>query len=127
MTPAQANAITGSGCWAGLSPDQLQAAVAAMIGQISGASSALATTSPGGLRTATAVSAANSNRRNFILQNQKAELLYVKFGTGATTSDYHFILTNQYSNLSFAGYEGAISVAPASGSPSYTFSEFVNA
>jgi hypothetical protein len=91
----------------------------------------LSTTSTGGLRTATAVSAANPSRRRFVIQNQKAEHLHVKFGTGATASDYHYVLLSaanagaQGAHLTFEGYTGAISVAPVTGSPSYTFAEFV--
>ncbi len=91
----------------------------------------LTTTSTGGLRTATAASAANPARRRFVIQNQKGEHLHVKFGTGATTTDYHYVLQSAAtagisgSSLTFDGYTGAISVAPVTGNPSYTFAEFV--
>ena len=70
-------------------------------------------------------------RRRFVIQNQKAEHLHVKFGTGATALDYHYVLQSAAnvgvagSSLTFEGYTGAISVAPVAGSPSYTFAEFI--
>ena len=104
-----------------------------LLQQIQAASpgAALTTTSTGGLRTATATSAANPARRRFVIQNQKSEHLHVKFGTGATTTDYHYVLQSAAtvgisgSSLTFDGYTGAISVAPVTGNPSYTFAEFV--
>ena len=60
-----------------------------------------------------------------------AEHLHVKFGTGATASDYHYVLQSAAnvgvagSSLTFEGYTGAISVAPVAGNPSYTFAEFI--
>ncbi len=98
-------------------------------GSLPGAS--LTTTSPGGLLTVTATSAANLARKKFTLQNQKNEELFVKFGTGASTTDYHIVLPahntgSKHSDpLMLDGYTGAISVAPTTGSPSYTFAEFV--
>ena len=122
-----------SGCFDCLSPGVKDTYMVTLLQQIQAASAnaALTTTSPGGLITATATSAANSARKRFIIQNQKNEELYVRFGTGATTTNYHVALAphNPGSKHSdpfvFEGYVGAISVAPASGSPSYTFTEFV--
>ena len=91
----------------------------------------LTTTSLGGLRTTGATSAVNPARKKFKLQNQKNEELFVKFGTGATTSDYHIVLPahntgSKHSDpLILDGYIGAISVAATAGNPSYTFAEFV--
>ena len=122
-----------SGCFDCLSPGVKESFMLVLLQQIQAASPGanLSTTSTGGLRTATAVSAANPSRRRFVIQNQKAEHLHVKFGTGATASDYHYVLQSaatagaQGSHLTFDGYTGAISVAPVAGSPSYTFAEFV--
>jgi hypothetical protein len=99
--------------------------------QVASTDAARITTSPGGLLTATATAAANPGRRRFVIQNQKAEHLHVKFGTGCTASDYHYVLLSaatagaHATSLTFEGYTGAISVAPVAGSPSYTFAEFV--
>lgn len=122
-----------SGCFDCLSPGIKDTYMVTLLQQIQAASpgASMTTTSPGGLVTATATSAANSARRRFIIQNQKNEELYVRFGTGATTTNYHVALAphnpgSKHSDpLVFEGYVGAISVAPASGSPSYTFTEFV--
>jgi hypothetical protein len=100
--------------------------------QVASTDAARITTSPGGLLTATATAAANPNRRRFVIQNQKTtEHLHLKFGTGCTVSDYHYVLLSaatagaHASSLTFEGYTGAISVATATGSPSYTFAEFI--
>jgi hypothetical protein len=91
----------------------------------------LTTASLGGLRTATATSAANPARRKFVIQNQKNESLYLKFGTGASSTDYHIELQEHNTGSKHSqpfildGYVGAISVAPVAGNPSYTFAEFV--
>jgi hypothetical protein len=122
-----------SGCFDCLSPGVKESFMLVLLQQIQAASpnAPLTTTSTGGLRTATATSAANPARRRFVIQNQKGEHLHVKFGTGATTTDYHYILQSAAtagisgSSLTFDGYTGAISVAPVTGNPSYTFAEFV--
>jgi len=122
-----------SGCFDCLSPGIKDTYMVTLLDQILAASpgAPLTTTSPGGLLTATATSAANPLRRKFTLQNQKNEELFVKFGTGATTTDYHIALAphnpgSKHSDpLMLDGYIGALSVAPTSGSPSYTFAEFV--
>ena len=122
-----------SGCFDCLSPGIKDTYMVTLLQQIQAASSgaSLTTTSPGGLLTATATSAANSARRRFIIQNQKNEELYVRFGTGATTTNYHVALAPHNPGSKHSdpfvvdGYVGAISVAPAAGNPSYTFTEFV--
>jgi hypothetical protein len=122
-----------SGCFDCLSPGVKESFMLVLLQQIQAASpgAPLTTTSTGGLRTATATSAANPARRKFKLQNQKNEELFVKFGTGATTSDYHIVLPahntgSKHSDpLILDGYVGAISVAATAGNPSYTFAEFV--
>ena len=131
LTSAQIAAL--SGCFDCLSPGVKESFMLVLLQQIqaSSAGASLTTTSPGGLITATATSAANAARKRFTLQNQKSEHLHVKFGTGATTSDYHYVLQSAAtagisgSSLTFDGYTGAISVAPVAGNPSYTFAEFV--
>ncbi len=123
-----------SGCFDCLSPGIKQTYIITLLQQIQVASTDAAriTTSPGGLLTATATAAANAGRRRFVIQNQKTtEHLHLKFGTGCTVSDYHYVLLSAAtagagaSSLTFEGYTGAISVAPVAGSPSYTFAEFV--
>ena len=122
-----------SGCFDCLSQGVKESFMLVLLQQIQAASpgAPLTTTSTGGLRTATAVVAANPARRRFVIQNQKSEHLHVKFGTGATTLDYHYVLQSAAtagifgSSLTFDGYTGAISVAPVTGNPSYTFAEFI--
>ena len=123
-----------SGCFDCLSPGIKQTYIITLLQQIQVAllDAARTTTSTGGLLTATATAAANPDRRRFVIQNQKTtEHLHVKFGTGCTAADYHYVLLSaattgaHASSLTFEGYTGPISVAPVAGSPSYTFAEFV--
>jgi len=122
-----------SGCFDCLSPGIKQTYIITLLQQIQVAllDAARTTGSAGGLLTVAATAAANPVRRRFVIQNQKAEILYVKFGTGCTTADYHYVLLSAATagapgtSLTFEGYTGAISVAPVAGSPSYTFAEFV--
>lgn len=131
LTP-QELADTG-GCFDCMMPAVQQTMLLSLLQQIQVASidAARTTTSPGGLLTVTATAAANAGRRRFVIQNQKAEHLHVKFGTGCTTTDYHYVLQSAATvgtpgaSLTFEGYTGPISVAPVAGSPSYTFAEFV--
>jgi hypothetical protein len=131
LTPSQIAAL--SGCFDCLSPGVKESFMVTLLQQIQGSlpGASLTTTSPGGLLTVTATSAANLARKKFTLQNQKNEELFVKFGTGASTTDYHIVLPahntgSKHSDpLMLDGYTGAISVAPTTGSPSYTFAEFV--
>ncbi len=83
---------------------------------------------PGAQSAATAL-AANAARTGFQLQNLDTGALFVKFGTGASTSSYSFVLKGgsgaaDGSAGSFAMfgpevYRGIITVA-SSGTPSYT-------
>jgi len=122
-----------SGCFDCLSPGIKETYMVTLLQQIQAASAgaSLTTTSPGGLITATATSAANPARKRFIIQNQKNEVLKVKFGTAASGTDYHVELQEHNSGVKHSqpfivdGYVGAISVFPAAGNPSYTFTEFV--
>ena len=131
LTPQQL--ATLGGCFDCMEPGLQQTMLLTLLQQIqaSAPGASLTTTSPGGLLTVTATSAANPSRKKFILQNQKNEELFVKFGTGATTTDYHIALAphnpgSKHSDpLMLDGYVGAISVAPVAGNPSYTFAEFV--
>lgn len=131
LTPQEL--ATLGGCFDCMEPGLQQTMLLTLLQQIQAASpgAALNTTSTGGLRTATATSPANAARKKFTLQNQKNEELFVKFGTGATTTDYHIALAphnpgSKHSEpLMLDGYVGAISVAPVAGNPSYTFAEFV--
>ena len=90
------------------------------------------TISSGGLQTTEAALGVTNQRKSFSIQNQKAEVLYVKLGTGATASDYHYILGAAGSaadgsggSLSVDNYTQAVSLKPASGSASYTMVEFI--
>jgi hypothetical protein len=132
LTP-QELATTGV-CFDCMEPGLQQTMLLSLLQQIQAASfdAARTTASPSGLLTATATAAANPGRRRFVIQNQKTtEHLHLKFGTGCTTTDYHYTLLSaatagaQASHLTFDGYTGAISVATATGTPSYTFAEFV--
>lgn len=131
LTPQQL-ADTG-GCFNCMDPVVQQTMMLSLLQQIQAAmvDAARTTTSTGGLLTATATAAANPNRRRFVIQNQNNQELFLKFGAGATTTDFHIALEahnpgSKHSDpLIFEGYTGAISVAPVSGSPSYTFAEFV--
>ena len=131
LTPQQL--ATLGGCFDCMEPGLQQTMLLTLLQQIQVATidAARTTTSTGGLLTATATSAANPNRRRFVIQNQKAEHLHIKFGTGATALDYHYVLQSAAnvgvagSSLTFEGYTGAISVAPVAGNPSYTFAEFI--
>jgi hypothetical protein len=123
-----------SGCFDCLSPGIKQTYIITLLQQIQVAllDAARTTTSTGGLLTATATAAANPDRRRFVIQNQKTtEHLHVKFGTGCTAADYHYVLLSaatagaHATSLTFEGYTGPISVAPVAGSPSYTFAEFI--
>ena len=123
-----------SGCFDCLSPGIKQTYIITLLQQIQVAllDAARTTTSTGGLLTATATAAANPDRRRFVIQNQKTtEHLHVKFGTGCTAGDYHYVLLSaatagaHATSLTFEGYTGPISVAPVAGSPSYTFAEFI--
>ena len=121
------------GCFDCMMPVLQQTMLLSLLQQIQVASfdAARITTSPGGLLTVTATAAANPGRRRFVIQNQKAEHLHLKFGTGCTTTDYHYVLLSaatvgaHATSLTFEGYTGPISVAPVAGNPSYTFAEFV--
>ena len=131
LTPSQIAAL--SGCFDCLSPGVKESFMVTLLQQIQGSlpGASLTTTSPGGLLTVTATSAANLARKKFTLQNQKNEVLYLKFGIGASATDYHIQLQEHNAGSKHSepfildGYVGAISVAPAAGNPSYTFAEFV--
>ena len=92
----------------------------------------VSTSSAGGLTATELVLATNNNRKSFTLQNQKAEVLYVKFGSAATTSVYHIVLAACGSAADGTGgvltddhCTQAIYVKPASGDASYTVAEFI--
>lgn len=131
LTPSQIAAL--SGCFDCLSPGIKETYMVTLLQQIQASlpGASLTTSSPGGLLTVTATSAANPARKRFTLQNQKNEVLYLKFGTGASATDYHIQLQEHNAGSKHSqpfildGYVGAISVAPVAGNPSYTFAEFV--
>lgn len=131
LTPQEL--ATLGGCFDCMEPGLQQTMLLTLLQQIQAASpgATLSTTSTGGLRTATATSAANPARKKFTLQNQKNEVLYLKFGTSASSTDYHIQLQEHNAGSKHSepfildGYTGAISVAPVTNPPSYTFAEFV--
>lgn len=73
----------------------------------------------------------NSNREFVQIQNQDTSALFIYFGSGATTSKYHFVLKastgaadgtgGSFSSQSVV-YRGVITVASA-GTPSYSITE----
>jgi hypothetical protein len=90
------------------------------------------TSSSGGLRVGVGALGVTNQRKSFSIQNQKAEVLYVKLGTGATASDYHYVLSacgsvvdGSGGSLSIDNYTGAVSVKAFSSIPSYTMVEFI--
>ena len=131
LTPSQIAAL--SGCFDCLSPGVKESFMVTLLQQIQASlpGASLTTSSPGGLLTVTATAGANPARKKFTLQNQKNEVLYLKFGTGASATDYHIQLQEHNAGSKHSqpfildGYVGAISVAPVAGNPSYTFAEFV--
>ena len=83
---------------------------------------AVATGSQDGAQTSTTALAANPLRQFFQVQNQGTNKLYVYFGTGASTSVYHFILkgatgaadgTGGSFSSSSVVYRGIVTVASA--------------
>lgn len=85
-----------------------------------------------GAQSSTTASAANPNRTGFQIQNLDTAILYVKFGAGASSSSYSFILKAGSMAADGTGgsssymegniWRGVISVASA-GTPSYAFLE----
>lgn len=91
---------------------------------------AVASGAKDGAQTSTTALAANSARNFFQIQNQGTNQLYVYFGTGASSTVYHFILKGctgaadgsggSYSSQSLT-YRGIVTVAGTS--PSYSVLE----
>lgn len=91
---------------------------------------AVASGSQDGAQTSTTALAANSAREFFQIQNQGTNKLYVYFGSGASTSVYHFILkgatgaadgTGGSISTSTVEYRGLITIAGTN--PSYSVIE----
>lgn len=120
---------TASACIDCTSPGQVQTFIATLLNIIASGPGGLGgtvVTSSGGLQTGATALAANANRYSFTIQNQAAAHLHVKLGSGATTSDYDYVLNAATAPangtggvLTLAGYKGIVSVA-AAGTPSYT-------
>lgn len=90
----------------------------------------LASGSANGAQTATTALAANPAREFFQIQNQGTNKLYVYFGTGASTSVYHFILkgatgaadgTGGFFSSANVVYRGIVTIAGTD--PSYSVVE----
>ena len=84
-----------------------------------------------GAQSSTTALVANSNREFVQIQNQDTNPLFVYFGSGATTSVYHFVLKGGTGTADGTGgsfstasvvYRGIITVASA-GTPSYSIIE----
>ncbi len=84
-----------------------------------------------GAQSSTTALVANTNREFVQIQNQDTAPLFVYFGTGATTSKYHFVLKGASGAEDGTGgsfstqtvvYRGIITVASA-GTPSYSLIE----
>lgn len=80
------------------------------------------TVSSTGAITTTATVAALPGRKYGYIQNQTANALFIKFGTGCTNTDYHVVLgaasgaaTGNVAAFAFPpGYEGPVTVAGTS-------------
>lgn len=84
-----------------------------------------------GAQTSATALVANSNREFVQIQNQDTNALFVYFGTGASTTKYHFVLKGGTGAADGTGgsfstqavvYRGIITVASA-GTPSYSLIE----
>ncbi len=91
---------------------------------------AVASGSKDGAQTSTTALVANTARTYFQIQNQGTNQLYVYFGTGASTSVYHFILKGATGAADGTGgsyasaqitYRGLITIAGTN--PSYSVVE----
>lgn len=92
---------------------------------------AVASGSKDGAQTGATALAINSVREFFQIQNQDTGALFVYFGTGGSTSKYHFVLkgstgaadgTGGSYNSQACVYRGIVTVASA-GTPSYSILE----
>lgn len=91
---------------------------------------AVASGSQNGPQTSTTALAVNTARTYFQIQNQGTNQLYVYFGTGASSSNYHFILKGATGSADGTGgsyasesvvYRGLVTIAGTS--PSYSVLE----
>ncbi len=89
------------------------------------------TTTGSGIASATTAAAANTARSSYFIQNLGTNPLFVKEGSGATTSDFTYILAAgsgnddgtgaSYDSLAGQCYSGIITVAGSS--PRYVINE----
>jgi len=82
-------------------------------------------------QTAVTLAAHSDHRKSILVANQGTSKLYVKLGTAATTSSWHFVLPpggadddGTGGTVSIDGYVGAISVIPATSSGRVSYVEF---
>jgi hypothetical protein len=69
--------------------------------------------------------AANSNRRKFIINNFSSAFLFVKFGSGASSTDYSlFILPNTFYESFIGDYAGIVTARTNSGTVNILVQEF---
>ncbi len=71
-----------------------------------------------GVKTNTSSIAANGSRKSITIQNLSGSALYVKFGSGASGSDFHAALASEAGvgtggTVSVAGYTGEVTFSPA--------------
>ena len=118
-----------SACFDCTNPGQIQAWIATLLNVIAsgpGGVGGTVVTSSAGIETSTTAFAADPARYSFTIKNEAAAVLYVKLGSGATTSNFDYILSaasvagnGTGGSVTIAGYKGIVSVA-AVGTPSYT-------
>lgn len=82
--------------------------------------------SAAGAQTGTTIAAANADRTRLVIQNQAAAVLYVKLGSAASTTSYHFILAaagapanGTGGSMTIEGYTGVVTCAAAA-TPSWS-------
>lgn len=82
--------------------------------------------STAGAQTGTTIAAANADRTRLVIQNQAAAPLFVKLGTAASTTSYHYILAagtgaanGTGGVISIEGYTGVVTCAAAA-TPSWS-------
>lgn len=107
----------------GLTDAQLRATPVAVTGTVSvGAAASVATVSNVSVGTsAVTLSASNAGKTKLIIYNETGTL-YVKLGTGASSSSYSYRLTAN-SSLEFTGYTGVVTGIKASGTTSVLVTE----
>ncbi len=108
------------------SPLRVQNKILGSLKNLGGTSQSVGAAS--GLKSDTASIGANTARKSLVMQNTTATALYVKLGTGASSSDYHFEVAGSggvvgmCATLNVTGYTGALSIDPSTNG--FTLVEF---